>query len=348
MSIAALSVEQLTKRFNEQDAVYDISFSIKPGEIVAVKGQTGSGKTTLLKLIAGVISPTSGSVKIQEKIIVPESKENVYKIGLMLQSHGTYSRLTVRQHLAFFQKLYGVSDSRLNEIIQLAGLIDRQNDQLKKFSQSFIARVKLAQTMLHNPPVLLLDEPTANLDLETMEILRRMIVKAANDGAAVLLATSSYEEAQVLAHRTAKMHKGRIESWESTVDAKEPVEFDDKEEQTQTSHIKIEKIPAKVNDRIILFNPTELIFIESQDGASILHAGDENFPCPLTLGELEERLKPFGFFRCHRSYIVNLQRVREVIPWTRNSFSLVLNDYDKTTIPLSKNNMKELEGIIGM
>jgi ABC-2 type transport system ATP-binding protein len=110
----------------------------------------------------------------------------------------------------------------------------------------------------------------------------------------------------------------------------------------------MEKIPAKINDKIILFDPLEINFIESNEGVSQLHVRKEVFPCTLTLNELEEKLKAFGFFRCHRSYIVNLQRVREVITWTRNSFSLVLDDELKSSIPLSKGKFDELKYILGI
>ena len=111
--------------------------------------------------------------------------------------------------------------------------------------------------------------------------------------------------------------------------------------------LRFEKIPAKVNEKIILFDPTEIVFVESNEGISHLHVDGEVFPCSITLNELSERLHPFGFFRCHRSYIVNLQKVREVITWTRNSYSLILEDSEKSSVPLSKGKLNELKNIIG-
>ena len=116
----------------------------------------------------------------------------------------------------------------------------------------------------------------------------------------------------------------------------------------QTYPMRIEKIPAKVSDKIILFDPTEILFIESNEGISQLHVNEGVFACTIKLGDLEEKLKLFGFFRCHRSYIVNLQHVREVITWTRNSYSLILDDKSKSSIPLSKGKFDELRAIIGI
>lgn len=121
-----------------------------------------------------------------------------------------------------------------------------------------------------------------------------------------------------------------------------------KENSPLSMQVRFEKIPAKLNEKIILFDPTEISFIESNEGVSNLHVNGEVFPCSYTLNELFKRLQIFGFFRCHRSYIVNLQRVREVITWTRNSYSLILDDSKKSSIPLSKGNLSELKEIIGI
>ncbi|URN95846.1 MAG: LytTR family transcriptional regulator DNA-binding domain-containing protein [Candidatus Pristimantibacillus lignocellulolyticus] len=150
-------------------------------------------------------------------------------------------------------------------------------------------------------------------------------------------------------------HTAEVESNQSTL-TEQQIEQSEVSIQTEASapvHIevrpvRVEKIPAKVEDKIILFDPTEINFIESSDGLSMLHVKGETFPCMLTLNELEQKLKAFGFFRCHRSYIVNLQKVREVITWTRNSFSLILDDNKKSSIPLSKGKLDELKTILGI
>nr|WP_251125344.1 LytTR family DNA-binding domain-containing protein [Exiguobacterium sp. s43] len=128
----------------------------------------------------------------------------------------------------------------------------------------------------------------------------------------------------------------------------EPEDAGDSEISSEIIHVRFEKIPTKVNEKIILLDPPEIDFIESQDGQSILHSQSDQFPSVFTMNELETRLTPYGFFRCHRSYLVNLQRVREVITYTKNSFSLILDDSEKTTIPLSKTKMAELKTMMGL
>ena len=99
---------------------------------------------------------------------------------------------------------------------------------------------------------------------------------------------------------------------------------------------------------MVLFDPPEIDYIESYDGQANIYVKGEAFPGNFTLSHLEERIHHYGFFRCHRSYIVNLQKVREVITWTRNSYSLVLDDQEKSSIPLSKTKMAELKDMLGL
>ena len=112
--------------------------------------------------------------------------------------------------------------------------------------------------------------------------------------------------------------------------------------------LKFNKVPAKVDEKIILFNPTDIIYCESKDRSSILHTVEGEFQCSLTLAQLELKLKAFGFFRCHRSYIVNLQNIKELIAWSKNSYSLILNDTIKSEIPLSKGRIDDLKTILGI
>jgi len=112
--------------------------------------------------------------------------------------------------------------------------------------------------------------------------------------------------------------------------------------------IKIEKIQTKHQDKTILFNPPEIDYIESVEGTVYVNVAGTSYSCALTLQELEKRLRPYGFYRCHRSYIVNLQKVREIITWTKNSYSLKLNVQEGIVIPLSRAKLTELKELIGI
>lgn len=346
MTQPVLELQNATRLYKGREIFKDINLEIPAGAIIALKGAPGSGKASLLKTIAGLYPITSGSIRIHGREMDAASRGDfAATVGLLLKDSEPYERLTVRENLDYFRRLYHLRQDRVYEVIQLLGLVDRENQVVKKLPVGYRTRLNLARVLLPNPSLLLLEEPTGYQDIETMEILRKAISKTAEAGTAVLIATSSSEEAQSLAHRTAVFQSGKIDRW----DTQQTDECIAAEEDTPFVRRKVlEKIPARINDRVILFNPQELTYIDSQDGNSVLHSGMEQFSCPLTLAELEEKLKPFGFFRCHRSYIVNLQRVREIIPWSRNSFSLILDDAQKSTIPLSKNSLKELEEFLGL
>nr|WP_255437521.1 LytTR family DNA-binding domain-containing protein [Thalassobacillus sp. CUG 92003] len=158
------------------------------------------------------------------------------------------------------------------------------------------------------------------------------------------------ESAITLTDQVYRLDEKGLEAFE----VEEPAQSSEEETQgsdrefDQSQPIQFNKIPTKVNEKIILFDPPEIDYIESHSGQSHLYIMSESFSCVFTLAELEQRLQPYGFFRCHRSYIVNLQKVREVVTWTRNSYSLILDDQKKSEIPLSKSKMAELKGMLGL
>ncbi|MGO4374916.1 LytTR family DNA-binding domain-containing protein, partial [Paenibacillus sp. MCAF20] len=114
------------------------------------------------------------------------------------------------------------------------------------------------------------------------------------------------------------------------------------------ANITLQKIYTKKNGKVILFNPPEIDYIESVDGSILVHVDGENYDCALTLTELEQRLANFGFFRCHRSYIVNLQKIREIITWTKNSYSLRLITGKDAVVPLSRSKLQELKALLNL
>jgi ABC-2 type transport system ATP-binding protein len=178
--------------------------------------------------------------------------------------------------------------------------------------------------------VLLLYEPFDRCDEATIRSFRRHIIELASTGVSILILTDNPEQVEEIATRIYRMKNGKLE-----------------EEQLQDiPTITPFKIPIKYNDRVILINPVDVLYIEAVSGASMLHTREESLDSVYTLNDLEARLGRSGFFRTHRSYLVNLQHVREVIPYTRNSFSLRLNDTENTEIPLSKAAASELRALL--
>ncbi|GAF15706.1 ABC transporter ATP-binding protein [Bacillus sp. JCM 19046] len=246
---------------------------------------------------------------------------------------GLYKRLTARQTLAFWKKLYN-SNAQLQDLLSFTELTSVADKRIRFLNDSEIRRLHFARSLITSSVVCLFDQPTHHVDRQTKHVFQSILKRL--EHRYVILLTTSLEEAVQLG-----------QAYQLTERGLESVENSDSD--SETAHpFKVEKISAKVDDKIILFDPMELDYIESLDGQTLLHVNGEMFQTTVPLKDLEKRLIPFGFFRCHRSYLVNLQRVREIIVWSRNSYSLSLKDKKKSTIPLSKGNYGSLKDLLNM
>ncbi|MFS0674713.1 LytTR family transcriptional regulator DNA-binding domain-containing protein [Ornithinibacillus sp. 179-J 7C1 HS] len=252
-------------------------------------------------------------------------------------------------HIKFYTMLYQ-SVLTHDEILNMVQLASVKNKKISHLSFSEKRRVHFARVCIQDPTVFIFEEPDLNVDMETKRVFLNILEELKNKKKAVLVLTNNMESAITMSNDVFRLGDSGLHKVEMDEEVIAPVEESERvEELEETSYsVKFNKVPTKVNDKIILFDPPEIDYIESNDGQSIVFIKGESFPSIFTLNELEERLKPFGFFRCHRSYIVNLQKVREVITWTRNSYSLVLDDKPKSTIPLSKAKMALLNEMLGL
>lgn len=351
MKLEVLSIDELTKNSPDQAGLHRLSLQVKEHETVTIYAPATTEAELLLHLLTGREQPATGDIKLLSKDLQDYSRVDLVRtLGVLDQSTRPYERLTVREYLVLFTKLFGLPPERLQYILSSVGLLDRQKTRVRQLSTNFLARLNLARACLHQPRLLVLERPTAGLDLDTTELLRRFLRQEVKQGAAALVITNDIEEAEALGDRVFMLRGGKLKEITRTDDEEQPDqqgEGDNPEAAAYTRH-KACKVAARLNDRTILFDPTEIIYISTEEGITMLHVEGAEMPCPLTLTDLEQRLTPFGFFRCHRSYLVNLQRVREVVPWTRSSFSLLLDDSNRTTIPMSKNGARELDRLLGL
>src|SRR5699024_1672793 len=237
---------------------------------------------------------------------------------------GLYERLTVLDHFKFYQSLYR-SDHSLEYILNVTQLHEVKYKKVKRLSFSEKKRIQFARMLFHSPPLFIFEEPDLNIDVETKRIFLNITRKLQEEGKSVLILTGNMESALTATDDVYRLDETGLHTIE-TASKEENMEAAASEEEKEVPSFQFSKIPAKVNEKIILFDPSEIDYIESHAGQSNVCLNGEFFPTAFTLAELEKKLKPEGFFRCHRSYIVNLQKVKEVITWTRNSFSLILND----------------------
>lgn len=197
-------------------ALKNVSLEICKGEIFGIVGPNGAGKTTLIKIICNLLIPTNGNVKILGKDIKISSRNSVIsKLGLVLGGDkGLYYRLTGRENLLFFGYLYNLHGRKLKErvveVLKVTGLFDFQQNRVETYSRGMKQRLHIARALLHNPSILVLDEPTIGLDPVGSAEIRKMIKKMANEGKTILLTTHYMHEVEELCQRMAVINNGEI------------------------------------------------------------------------------------------------------------------------------------------
>ena len=203
-----IEAHQLTRRFGKRTAVEDLSFEARAGEVLGLLGPNGAGKTTTIRMLAGIIAPSSGTASVLG-MDPARSPERVHeRIGLLTEAPGFYERLSARRNLTYFAGFYpGLQVGRaVDEQLRLMGLGDRAGDKVGTFSKGMKQRLALARTLLHEPDVLFLDEPTAGLDPEAAKELRELILRLRSQGRSILLSTHNLSEAEALCDRIAVFH----------------------------------------------------------------------------------------------------------------------------------------------
>jgi ABC-2 type transport system ATP-binding protein len=236
-------------------------------------------------------------------------------------------------NLLFHCRLRGLPRPRAEEVLAQVGLGDQANAKLDKLPSGLARRLAFGRAILHEPEILLLVEPFVRCDGVSIELLSDLIQQQAEAGVAVLILTDDSTNLNELCDAVYVMDQGRV------VESYQP--------QEQDQRVLPFKIPARMEGRVVLVNPADILYADAEGGRAYLQTSEGRLPTQFTLAELDERLARSGFFRAHRGYLVNLQHVKEVIPFTRNSFSLRLDDGDNTEIPLSKSAAAELKELLG-
>ncbi len=209
----SLYINNLTKIFGQQKAVDDISFKVEQGEIVGFLGPNGAGKSTTMKIATSFLPPTSGQVLVCDLNVTTHPIEVKKIIGYLPEHNPLYLDLYVHEYLHFIGKLYGIRGAALKkrtaEIIDLCGLTQEQNKRIETLSKGYRQRVGLAQALIHDPQVLILDEPTTGLDPNQILEIRKLI-KDISRNKTVLFSTHIMQEVQALCDRVVVINKGVI------------------------------------------------------------------------------------------------------------------------------------------
>lgn len=209
----SIQVNQLTKVYGKQKAVNDISFDVRPGDILGFLGPNGAGKSTTMKIATGYIPPSSGVVKVAGFDVVKEAKAVRQNIGYLPEHNPLYLDMYVHEYLGFIASLHGIKGSkkkeRIAEMINLCGLTVEQNKQIGMLSKGYRQRVGLAQALIHDPKVLILDEPTTGLDPNQLAEIRKLIKEISKDKT-VILSTHIMQEVKALCNRVIIINRGEI------------------------------------------------------------------------------------------------------------------------------------------
>ena len=239
----SIVIQNISKSYGTQKALDSISFSINKGEIVGFLGPNGAGKSTLMKILTTYLTADEGSAKVNGFDVSSQQKEVQLSIGYLPEHNPLYLDLYVREYLAFNADVYKVAKSRIEEVIQLTGLTSESHKKIGQLSKGYRQRVGLANALLHNPDVLILDEPTTGLDPNQLVEIRNVIKNAGKDKT-VFLSTHIMQEVEAICDRVIIIDKGKIVAdkqlekliSESATQIIE-VEFDQKVNETQIATI---------------------------------------------------------------------------------------------------------------
>ena len=207
----SINIKNVNKFYGKQQALTDVSFSLNKGEIVGFLGPNGAGKSTLMKIITCYLEQDSGQVQVCDLDNIEQELKVKAKIGYLPENNPLYTKMYIKEYLTFVGRIYKVENlkNRVDKIIQQTGLNHEKNKKIEELSKGFKQRVGLAAALIHNPEILILDEPTTGLDPNQLVEIRALIKELGKDKT-VLLSTHIMQEVEKICNRVIIINKGRI------------------------------------------------------------------------------------------------------------------------------------------
>jgi ABC-2 type transport system ATP-binding protein len=205
----AVTLENVSKKLSKRLILNGVSFNIESGDIFGYLGPNGAGKTTTIRILLGLMTPTAGKLSLLGKDVnIDSTREHV---GFVLETDGLYDNMTAAENLVFYSGLYGSrSKERISHVLQLVRLADRAKDKVGTFSKGMRQRLALARAMVHNPEILILDEPTAGVDPTGQIEVRQIILDMAAEGKTIFFSSHNLDEVQRICNRIALIDRGQI------------------------------------------------------------------------------------------------------------------------------------------
>jgi ABC-2 type transport system ATP-binding protein len=206
--------ENLGKQFDDFVAVDGVNLNVAAGEVMILLGPNGAGKTTTVRMLTSILAPTRGRASVAGYDVVKQADKVRLSVGVLTEHHGLYGRMNAEEYLLFYGGLYGLDKKtclqRIDELLGRFGLIEVKRKRLGEYSKGMRQKLALVRAMLHNPPVLLLDEPTSAMDPESSRLVRDAIHSMRDRNRAILLCTHNLAEAEELADKVAIIRRGKV------------------------------------------------------------------------------------------------------------------------------------------
>ena len=214
VTVNILDVQDLKKSFGKFEAVKGVSFSIEKGESFSLLGPNGAGKSTIINMITGLYPPTSGEIHIMEIDVIKNPKQAQKMIGVVPQEIALYETLSARENLKFWGRMYDLSgkhlDKSVDEVLEIIGLTDRAKDKVNTFSGGMKRRVNIGAAILHQPEVLIMDEPTVGIDPQSRNHILETVKRLNNEGMTIIYTSHYMEEVEYLCERIGIIDHGEL------------------------------------------------------------------------------------------------------------------------------------------
>lgn len=230
-----LEVKELSKKFKDTVVVDKLSFNVNKGEIVGLLGENGAGKTTTLRMISTMLKITSGEVRVNDYDASKEPEKVRREIGILFGGDiGLYDRLTGRENIRYFANLFGIkndeANKRIDELSKDFGMEDYIDKKVGKFSRGMKQKVSISRSIVHNPSVMLFDEPSTGLDVRATRVVHQFIKKCKEENKTILFSSHSMAEVEKLCDRVIIIHKGKLVEQGRINELKEKYNTEDLEE----------------------------------------------------------------------------------------------------------------------
>ncbi|MBT2682937.1 ABC transporter ATP-binding protein [Bacillus sp. ISL-37] len=267
-----LKVNQLTKRFRDFEAVKTVSFSVQKGESFGLLGPNGAGKTTTIQMITGLFPPSSGSIEIAGIDMVRQPKRGQGLLGIVPQEIALYQTMSARENLSFWGRMYGLSGDhlkkRINDVLEIIGLADRAKEKVETFSGGMKRRVNIGAAILHNPELLIMDEPTVGIDPQSRSHILETVKKLNGEGMTVIYTSHYMEEVEYLCEKIGIMDQGEFIASGTISQLRETIGDRSRIVMNFSGAVELERIKSvltsEISEKDLLMNQNELAIFHKE------------------------------------------------------------------------------------